>query len=198
MKNSTVRLLVSIGFATVLAMAGVAAQVPAPVAGRNVNITNGGPTALSLGPPDGPVFAGDFNKKMQNEGSCAVNPRRPPHILCPHNDYKLVLDLPGLDPSIVITRDAWMGIAQSADFGNHWRTDALIGSYLDSRTMPNGTPSPLKDGYNFHAAADPTAIATPAALVHVSGIFFKSPGRLSSIRVSMKPTPRRSRPFGRR
>ncbi len=184
MKNSTVRLLVSIGFATVLAIAGVAAQGPAPLAGRNVNITNGGPTALSLGPPDGPVFAGDFNKKMQNEGSCAVIPPRPSHIVCAYNEYKLVLDLPGLDPALVITRDAWMGIAQSIDFGNHWRTDVLLGSYLDTRTMPNGTPSPLKDGYNFHAAADPTVIATPAALVYVSGIFFKSDGAKGGIAVS--------------
>ncbi len=157
----------------------VAAQVP--VAGRNVNITNGGPTELSVSPP---VFAGDFNKKMQNEASCAVNPQRPSHILCAYNDYKLVLDLPGLDPGIVITRDAWMGVAQSIDLGNHWRTDALLGSYLDTRTMPNGIPSPLKDGYNFRAAADATAIATPSALVHVSGIFFKSPGGKGGIAVS--------------
>ena len=179
MKKSTVRLVVSIGFATALAIAGVAAQVP--VVGRNVNVTNGGPTGLSLSPPE---FLGDFNKKMQNEGSCAVNPLRPSHILCAYNDYKLVLDLPGLDPAIVITRDAWLGISQSIDHGNHWRTDALLGSYLDTRAMPNGTPSPLKAGYNFRAAADPTAIATPAGLVHLSGIFFKSPGGKGGIAVS--------------
>ena len=174
-KRSLLRICAAGTLALALAaVAGVNAQqgpVPAPIAGRNVNI-NGGPAEVS-GEPGSLRFTGDFNNKMQNEGACAANPLKPSNILCAYNNYSQVLEVPGLDPA-GITRDATIGVAQSKDFGGHWVSEFLLGaSWVDTRTkFPNGLDSALAP-YNFHAGADAVVVATPGGLAHVSAIFFK-------------------------
>jgi hypothetical protein len=154
-----------------MAAAGVAAQGPVPVAGRNVNI-NGGPAAIE-GEPGNLRYIGDFNNKMQNEGVCAANPLKPSDLICAFNNYSQVVEVAGDDEG-KITRDSTIGVAQSRDLGGHWVSEFLPGaSYLDSRTsLPNGNPVTLAP-YRFHAAADAGVVATPGGLAHVSAIFFK-------------------------
>lgn len=179
MQKRSRQLLCAVLLAVAMSVVGIAGQGPVMVGGRNVNI-NGGPSALSVTPP---FFQGDFNKKMQNEGHCSSNPLFPAHMICGFNEYKVVLDLPGLDTLTPLTRDAFMGIAQSNDFGNHWVSDLMPGSLLDSRTQPDGTPWPLKaDGYR--AAADAVTATTPGGLAHVSGIFFKGLNGKGAVAVS--------------
>jgi HYR domain-containing protein len=179
MKATSTQFVCALSLAVILSVVGIAGQGPVMVGGRNVNI-NGGPSELSVTPP---VFTGDFNKKMQNEGHCSSNPLFPAHMICAFNEYKSVLDLPGLDTLTPLTRDAWMGVAQSNDFGNHWVSDLLPGSLLDSRKQPDGTQWPLKvDGYR--AAADAVTATTPGGLAHVSGIFFKGLNGKGAVAVS--------------
>ncbi|HXG54892.1 MAG TPA: lectin-like protein [Vicinamibacterales bacterium] len=105
---------------------------------------------------------GDPYLQRQNEPSIAASTRNPLHLLAGANDYRTV-DLPGL-PNSNETGDAWMGVFQSYDGGNTWRSTLIPGYPQDAAST-----SPLKA---YKAAADPVVRAGTNGLFYYSGIVF--------------------------
>ena len=132
---------------------------PTSVPGHNVNLVSG-PAVLDL-TASPPIIKGDYLRKQQNEGSCAFSSRNPKNILCGGNDYRLV-DVPGVDPNLV-TRDAWLGVFQSADGGDMWESTVHDGHFIDPK------PSVLK---GFQAGADVTVRSGAAGIAYYTGIVF--------------------------
>jgi hypothetical protein len=131
--------------------------------GRNVNMVSG----------TDPVF-GDPYLQRQNEPSIAVSTMNSMHLLAGANDYRTVDypisegELPGESPTAA-AGDAWLGVFESYDGGQTWKSTLLPG-YEDYDTTPPGAPvSPL---IGYKAAADPTVRAGANGYFFYSGIVF--------------------------
>lgn len=141
-----------------LATATHAAQEP--TVGPNVNLV-GGPTYLKISPDV--IVRGDPLRAQQFESSCAFNSRQPLHLFCVSGDNRLV-DTAGLDTfNEDGTGDSTIGMFQSIDGGLTWQSQPIPGTRYDA------IASPIK---NFEAAADASAAAAAAGVVHASAIVF--------------------------
>jgi hypothetical protein len=144
--------------ALLFALGEVAAQTPAPLPGRNVNMVSG--TTW----PNGDPFL-----QRQNEPSIAVSTRNPLHLLAGSNDYR-TMDLPGLDGTV--NGDAWLGLFKSFDGGLTWQSGLLPGYPQD--TSPEGTASPIhRDpvaATGYQGATDPVVRAGTNGLFFYAGI----------------------------
>jgi hypothetical protein len=140
--------------------------------GRNSNML-GGEQILRLNPFE---VKGDVLGRADNEPSCAISTRRPEHIICGANTYRMV-DVPGVSATSE-TRDAWQGVYQSVTGGDTWESTLHPGFFLD----PQPHQFKLRD---FRAAADPTLRSGPAGLAFYSGIAFKKDKSVNSVYVSL-------------
>jgi hypothetical protein len=140
--------------------------------GRNSNML-GGEQILRLNPFE---VKGDVLGRADNEPSCAISTRRPEHIICGANTYRMV-DVPGVSATSE-TRDAWQGVYQSVTGGETWESTLHPGFFLD----PQPHQFKLRD---FRAAADPTLRSGPAGLAFYSGIAFKKDKSVNSVYVSL-------------
>jgi len=104
------------------------------------------PDVNIVGPTTDPADIRDFGLKQQNEPACAMRPGDGDCIICFYNDYRTV--------DIFEHQDAWIGMSESCDAGDTWR----------SRITPGHPTHPEPIGTKF--AADPRAIAIPGMTIH--------------------------------
>ena len=102
-----------------------------------------------VGPTTDPADIRDEGLKQQNEPACAMRPGDGDCIICFYNDYRTV--------DIFEHQDAWIGMSESCDAGDTWR----------SRITP-GHPTYAVPSARIPAkfAADPRAIAIPGMTIH--------------------------------
>lgn len=99
-----------------------------------------------IGPTTDPTDLRDEGLKQQNEPACAMRPGDGDCIICFYNDYRTV--------DIFEHQDAWIGMSESCDAGDTWR----------SRITPGHPTHPAPIGTKF--AADPRAIGIPGMTIH--------------------------------
>ena len=104
------------------------------------------PDVNIVGPTTDPGDIRDEGLKQQNEPACAMRPGDGDCIICFYNDYRTV--------DIFEHQDAWIGMSESCDAGNTWR----------SRITPGHPTHAAPIGTEF--AADPRAIALPGMTIH--------------------------------
>jgi hypothetical protein len=104
------------------------------------------PDVNIVGPTTDPMDIRDEGLKQQNEPACAMRPGDGDCIICFYNDYRTV--------DIFEHQDAWIGMSESCDAGDTWR----------SRITPGHPTHPAPIGTEF--AADPRAIGIPGMTIH--------------------------------
>ena len=129
----------------------IAVPVLAQVPPGNPGVTPGNPAPDNniVGPTTDPADIRDEGLKQQNEPACAMRPGDGDCVICFYNDYRTV--------DIFEHQDAWIGMSESCDAGNTWR----------SRITPGHPTYPVPSArIPAKFAADPRAIAIPGMTIH--------------------------------